>query len=173
MNQITIICSDPIVEKLLHYITAELPGPGEQVVLLDAAMMERLPEFSGAKVILFSASADPDLLAAAKETGAAGFWYLEPSAESLSRVLAGQPAFPEKPPMVQLGRVTSDSLTHRELDVLRQLTLGKSDGEIAAALCCSLSTVKHYVSSLREKTGISSRVELAVRAKSTGLIDFS
>lgn len=171
MSQITIICSDPIVEKLLHYITAELPEPGEQVVLLDASMMERFPEFSGRKVILFSASADPDILASAKKTEAAGFWYLEPSAESLSRVLAGEPAFPEQGPTVQLGRVTAQDLTPRELDVLRQLTLGKSDGDIAAALHCSVSTVKHYISSLREKTGISSRVELAVRAVTVSLID--
>ena len=79
MNRITIICSNPIVEKLLHYITAELPEPGEQVVLLDAAMMERIPEFSGAKVILFAASADPAYLTAAREAGADGFWYLRPS----------------------------------------------------------------------------------------------
>lgn len=94
MGQITIICSDPIVEKLLHYITAELPEPDEQVVLLDAAMMERIPKFSGAKVILFTVSADPYIMASARETAAAGFWYLDPSAESLSRVLAGKPAFP-------------------------------------------------------------------------------
>ena len=92
MDQITIICSDPVVEKLLRYISAELPGPGEQVVLLDAAMMERIREFSGAKVILFTASADPELLEAVRKTEAAGFWYLQPSAEDLARVLAGEPA---------------------------------------------------------------------------------
>lgn len=34
MDQITIICSDSIVEKLLHYITADLPQPNREVVLL-------------------------------------------------------------------------------------------------------------------------------------------
>ena len=85
MNQITIICSDPIVEKLLHYITAELPEPGEQVVLLDAAQMGRIPEFSGARVILFTASADPSCLTAAREAGADGFWYLKQKTMNTSR----------------------------------------------------------------------------------------
>ena len=113
MNQITIICSDPIVEKLLHYITAELPEPGEQVVLLDAAMMERLPEFSGARVILFTASADPAYLTSAREAGANGFWYLRPSVEELSLILEGGPAFPEKAPAVPLGNTLSVALTKR------------------------------------------------------------
>lgn len=173
MTHIKIVTPDPDVEKLLHYLAAELPESVEPVVLLDAAQMERIPEFSGTKAILFSASADPQYLAAARNAGAAGFWYLEPSADSLSRVLMGQPAFPEEAPAVKLGKISSAVLTHREIDVLRQLTLGKSDADIAAALHCSLSTVKHYVSSMREKTGISSRVTLAVLAATGGLIDIS
>ena len=173
MSVITIATPDILLEKLLTLLAEQLPEPNENIVLLDVAQMGRMPEFSGSRVVLFTASADPGYLTAAKTAGADGFWYLHPSAEELARVLAGEPAFPEKTPTIQLGKVTSHDLTPRELDVLRQLTRGSSDGEIAVALRCSLSTVKHYVSSLREKTGISSRVELAVRANSTGLIDFS
>lgn len=173
MNPVTIICRNPVVEKLLRYMTAELPECGEAAVLLDMAQMERICEFEGSKVILFSVSADPGCLAATRKTKAAGFWYLEPSVQSLSKVLSGQPAFPEKPPEVMLGNSPGSAFTHREMDVLRQLALGKSDADIASALSCSVSTVKHYLQSLREKTGICSRVELATRAVDTGLISIN
>lgn len=170
MNRITIICSNPIVEKLLHYITAELPEPGEQVVLLDAAMMERIPEFSGAKVILFTASADPAYLTAAREAGAEGFWYLGPSVEGLSRVLEGDPAFPEKAPAVFLGNALSSALTKRELEVLREMVSGKTDAEIGEALNMAVPTVKHHIQQLFFKTGFANRTQLAVDAVRSRLI---
>lgn len=170
MNQIMIICSDPVVEKLLHYITAELPEPGEQVVLLDAAMMERIQEFSGAKVILFTASADPAYLTAARGSGADGFWYLNPSAEELSRILEGDPAFPEKSPAVSLGDTLSVVLTKRELEVLREMVSGKTDAEIGEALNMAVPTVKHHIQQLFFKTGFANRTQLAVDAVRSRLI---
>ena len=170
MQNITIITHDPIIEKLLQYMAAELPEQAESTVLLDAAQMKRIPEFPDARVILFSAFANPNLLMAARKTEAAGFWYLEPSAESLSRVLSGQPAFPEKAPEVQLGNVKSSALTPRETDVLRQLVSGKSDAEIARSLYCSVPTVKHHIQQLRLKTGLSNRTQMAVAAVSAGLV---
>ena len=170
MNQITIICSDPIVEKLLHYITAELPEPGEQMVLLDATMMERLPEFSGARVILFTASADPAYLTAARESGADGFWYLRPSVEELSHILEGGTAFPEKPPSVPLGNSLSGILTKRELEVLREMVSGKTDAEIGEALNMAVPTVKHHIQQLFCKTGFANRTQLAVDAVRSRLI---
>lgn len=170
MNRIEIICGDPIVEKLLCCIVAELPQSDKEVVLLDAAQLARIPEFFGRKIILFSASADPKLLTEAKKTAAAGFWYLEPSAESLSRVLAGQPAFPENAPSVPFGTVGSEMLTSRELDVLRQIVSGKSDAQIAEALNCAVSTVKHHIQQLRLKSGLQNRTQMAVAAVDRGLI---
>ena len=170
MDRITIICSDPIVKKLLHYITAEIPGSGEQVVLLDAAMMERIREFSGAKVILFTASADPAYLTAAREAGADGFWYLRPSVEELSRILEGDPAFPEKAPAVSLGDTLSAALTNRELEVLRELVSGKTDAEIGEALNMAVPTVKHHIQQLFYKTSLTNRTQLAVDAVRSGLI---
>ena len=173
MNFITIATPDIILEKLLTLLAEQLPEPEENTLLLDAAWLHRIGEFPGSKIIAFTASADPAYLTVAREAGVDGFWYLQPSGEGLAGVMAGEKPFPEKSPSVLLGKARSENLTGREMNVLRQLVSGKSDAGIAAALGCSLSTVKHYVASLREKTGISSRVELAVRGKSTGLIDFS
>ena len=76
MSGITIMTPDPILEKLLLMLTAEHP---EDAVLLDAAWMERMAEFPGEKIILFTASADPAYLSAARQAGAEGFWYVTPS----------------------------------------------------------------------------------------------
>jgi len=170
MYQITIICSDPIVEKLLHYIAADLPQPDREVVLLDAAQMGRVREFPGKKIILFTASADPAYLTAALEAGADGFWYLSPSVEELSRILEGDPAFPEKAPAVPLGNVLSNALTKRELEVLREMVSGKTDAEIGESLNMAVPTVKHHIQQLFFKTGFANRTQLAVDAVRSRLI---
>ena len=170
MNVITIATPDIILEKLLTLLAEQLPEPNEHIVLLDAAWMERLPEFSGRKVILFTASADPADLTAAREAGADGFWYLKPSVEELSLVLDGDFAFPKKAPAVPLGNTHSIALTKRELEVLREMVSGSTDAEIGEALNMAVPTVKHHVQQLFYKTGLSNRTQLAVDAVRSGLI---
>ena len=167
MSGVTVMTPDPIVEKLLLLLTADL---SESAVLLDAAWMQRMAEFGEEKIILFTASAAPGLLEAARESEAAGFWYLQPSVEALARVLAGEPAFPDHAPTVQLGKARSIDLTKRELDVLRQMAEGKSDAQIGDVLSISVSTVKHHIQQLRSKTGLANRTQLAVEAIRSGLI---
>ena len=167
MSGVTVMTPDPIVEKLLLLLTADL---SESAVLLDAAWMERMAEFPEHTIILFTASADPEYLEAARRSEAAGFWYLQPSVEALARVLAGEPAFPGYAPMVELGKARSTDLTKRELDVLRQMAEGKSDAQIGDALSISVSTVKHHIQQLRSKTGLANRTQLAVEAIRSGLI---
>ena len=171
MRRIEVVTRDPLVQKLVSLLLAELPEGGEATVLLDAALMERMPEFKGCRVILFTASADPQYLTAAKAAGADGLWYLQPSGAGLEEAVLGKKPFPEKAPPVRLGQICADDLTPREMEVLRQVTLGKRDADIAGMLACAVSTVKHHLSMLREKTGIDSRVGLAVQAVKTGLID--
>ena len=167
MSGITIMTPDPILEKLLLMLTAEHP---EDAVLLDAAWMERMAEFPGEKIILFTASADPAYLSAARQAGAEGFWYVTPSAEALAQVLTGKRPFPEKAPEVQLGNAMSGTLTARELDVLRELVTGKTDAQIGDSLSLAVPTVKHHIQQMLFKTGLANRTRLAVVAVSTGLI---
>ena len=54
-----------------------------------------------------------------------------------------------------------DALTPREADVLGQLQLGRSNGEIAAALSVSIETVRTHARSVFRKLGVSSRRELS------------
>jgi DNA-binding NarL/FixJ family response regulator len=61
-------------------------------------------------------------------------------------------------------------LTQRELDVLRLVSDGKGNPEIAVDLQISEQTVKTYVSSLLEKLRVDNRIQAAVYAVRRGLI---
>jgi DNA-binding CsgD family transcriptional regulator len=54
-----------------------------------------------------------------------------------------------------------DGLTEREMDVLRQLTTGKTDQEIADALFISPKTVSNHVGNILRKTKTGNRTEAA------------
>jgi DNA-binding NarL/FixJ family response regulator len=71
------------------------------------------------------------------------------------------------------GRASSpalESLTSREMEVLRLLARGKTNGQIAESLLLSLSTVKKHVHRVISKLGVSDRVQAAIRAIELGLL---
>jgi DNA-binding NarL/FixJ family response regulator len=55
-------------------------------------------------------------------------------------------------------------LTHRELTVLQLIVRGDTNAAIARALGVSENTIKHHITSIFGKTGVSSRLELALFA---------
>jgi DNA-binding CsgD family transcriptional regulator len=59
-------------------------------------------------------------------------------------------------------------ITPRERDVLRLITEGKSNQEIAAHLVISPNTVRHHVHQVLQKVGASSRHEAAEMARAAG-----
>jgi two-component system NarL family response regulator len=67
-------------------------------------------------------------------------------------------------------RLTQVQLTRREVEVLRLLSDGKANKEIASTLFISESTVKLHINSLFEKLGVSSRTEAMKAALQRGLI---
>lgn len=71
------------------------------------------------------------------------------------------------------GRYLGPELTHRELDILRHLTLGEANRTIAAELGISENTVKNHVRSILEKLQAKSRSEAVVIGLRQGLTALS
>lgn len=125
------------------------------------------------KIIVVTSMPDGAFLKRAKEIGVDSFWYKEvqekPMLEVMDRTMAGEHIFPDSPPVTTLGLAKSTEFTERELDVLRLLAEGLTDKEIADRLVLSVTTVRYHINNLIEKTGASSRTELAVNAVRSGI----
>jgi len=64
----------------------------------------------------------------------------------------------------------SAALTKTEVKVLTCLGRGLSNKEIAAALECSVKTIKNHLNSIFQKLGVGNRTEAVVKGIETGLI---
>jgi DNA-binding NarL/FixJ family response regulator len=82
----------------------------------------------------------------------------------LDRFAEQAPQDPAKPPP-QL-----ESLTERELEVLKLIAKGWSNAELAERLFLSETTVKTHVSSVLRKLGLRDRVQAVVAAYEAGLV---
>ena len=140
---------------------------------LDAA--ERIKRaFPQIKIIIVTSMPECSYLDRAREIGVESFWYKEEQRESLldvmERTMAGESVYPDATPEMQLGLASSYELTDRELEVLREMTGGDTNQEIAERLHMSVATVKTHILNMLEKTGFRNRTELAVRARESGLV---
>ena len=110
----------------------------------------------------------------ARKIGVEGFWYKdfskEPILSLIKRVLGGEIVYPEDKPKVPLGLAYSSEFTERELEILREVTGGFTNAEIAEKLQISEKRVRNHVANMLEKTGFRSRTELAVRAREAGIV---
>ena len=126
------------------------------------------------RIILVTSTAESSWEDRAREIGVDSFWYKEYSDESLvevmNRTVAGEKVYPKKPVDIELGSVMRVSLTERDLDVLRELTLGYTNEVIAERLNISVNTVRAHIQSMLNKTGFKNRLALAVNAASLGIV---
>lgn len=157
------------------------------LVILDI----RLPDQSGVevcrqiskrwppiKVIILTSYVSDDLIAETILAGATGYVRKQVGNEELLRAIEavrrGEALLDPRITQRVLRRmrrteslVVADAfqdLSKRELDVLLQISHGKSNREIAHILAISEKTVRNHVSSLLEKLGLGNRVELATYA---------
>jgi two-component system response regulator NreC len=101
-------------------------------------------------------AADSELVEAIRRAAAGGA-YLDPA---IGALVAAAPR-----------QTTQQQLSRRELDVLRLIALGHTNGEIAAALSLSIRTVETHRSHILTKTGAKTRAQLVDHALRTGLLD--
>jgi two-component system response regulator NreC len=135
-------------------------SPDTQVVVLtmqDDPMYARNALRSGALGYVLKEAADTELVQAVR-LAAAGQTYLNPS---LGARLAAAPAEPAGGP---------DGLTGRELDVLRLIALGHTNGEIAKSLYLSVRTIESHRARIQQKTGCLTRAELVAYAREHKLV---
>jgi LuxR family maltose regulon positive regulatory protein len=63
-----------------------------------------------------------------------------------------------------------ESLSERELDILRLIATGRSNQEIADILVIAMSTVKSHINSIYGKLGTNRRTQAVVIARDAGLL---
>ncbi|HZS98168.1 MAG TPA: response regulator transcription factor [Terriglobales bacterium] len=166
------------------------------VMLLDLAMprqpgLEALRDLSigganGVKVILLTAAAEKHQIVEALQLGARGV-VLKDSAtqlllKSIHTVMAGEYWVGREAVsnLVQYLRMQMQAsneesrqkkfgLTPRELEIVSAVVAGYSNKEIAEYFKISEDTVKHHLSNIFDKLGVSTRLELALFAVNQGL----
>jgi two-component system, NarL family, response regulator LiaR len=109
---------------------------------------------------------DPDELVAAIRAVHAGESPLDP--EVAKRLLS---RFQRPGATTGITEAAHEALTEREMDVLRLLTQGKSNKEIARALFIGDRTVKSHLSAIFQKLDVTDRTQAALYAVRHGLVD--
>jgi two-component system response regulator NreC len=113
---------------------------------------------SGAVGFVLKEAADEELLQAIR-LAAQGDTYLNPR---LGARMAAAPLEPDGPP---------DDLSEREVEVLRLIALGHTNGEIAEQLFLSTRTVETHRARIQQKTRRATRAELVRYAFEHGLVE--
>lgn len=154
------------------------------LIILDVMMQDGIDGLTAAgqikqkhpeiKIILTTSTSETSWEQKAKDAGIESFWYKEYDEhgllEIMERTVNGESVYPAEAPKVAFGNITRADLTDRELEILRELTSNMTNEEIAEKLCISVNTVKRHLQNIMEKTGFESRIDLAMHAKSLGLV---
>jgi DNA-binding NarL/FixJ family response regulator len=173
----------------------QLPALAPDVVLMDIRMpvldgiaaTAKLREAADSiAVLVLTTFGEDDVLWGAIEAGASGFVLKDCSAEDLiaavRAVAAGAAWFDAAvaPRLLEhyrlrvapAGRQAArlESLTDRELEVLRLMARGATNGEIAATLYLAEATVKTHVGSIFGKLGVRDRAAAIVFAYDHGVV---
>ena len=172
------ICVQTVPDLAVALDRIAANGPWD-LVLLDLAMpgmngleglRRALQAAADCPVALISGTARPETAEQAMAMGAAGVLEKTLSTADLTRAVRL---------MAEVGRWAAAGtatpapgqrpLTPREMQVLEQFCLGRSNREIAGALDISEPTVKLHARTLCRKLGAANRTQAAMIARETGL----
>jgi NarL family two-component system response regulator LiaR len=133
--------------------------PHTQVVALTSATDDArvVAALRAGAIAYVRKEADPEVLLAAVRAAARGHSVLDPAVAGalLGEVAQTRPA---------------DDLTTREMEVLRQLALGRTNRMIAAELVVSEETIKTHVANILTKLQLAHRTQAVIFALKRGLI---
>lgn len=162
------VCRNNAVDLILMDVMTELGQSG-----LDAAEQIKR-EFPQIRIIIVTSMPEYSWLSRARRIGVDSFWYKDGHKESIldvmERTMAGEHIYPDETPLIRIGNTTNREFTERELEILKELTTGDTNAEIARRLCVSVATVKSHILHLMEKTGFRTRTELVSEARGLGIV---
>ncbi|HET9087027.1 MAG TPA: response regulator transcription factor [Acidobacteriaceae bacterium] len=124
-------------------------------------------------IVLTTYDGDEDIYKAL-QAGAQGYLLKGASSDELIKAIravhAGERYIPSSIAERLAGRVGSEDLTERELEVLQNIVRGKSNKEIAQQMNISEATVKTHINNLLSKLMVSDRTQAAITALQRGLV---
>lgn len=153
------------------------------LVILDL----RMPDGDGIQTLRVLAKSHPEVkvlvlttydheedIFAALEAGARGYLLKDTTREEIiaavRRIHEGHRFLPQAIASRLADRMVRPGLTPRELDVLRLVSRGRANKEIAAAMFVSEETVKTHMKSLFQKLGVHDRAEAVAVSLQRGLL---
>lgn len=160
-------------EELFDLILLDLNMPGMNGL---EGLKKVIAMGGGQRVALLSGEATREIAEQALEAGAAGFVPKTLPAKSMINAVKFMAMGEQYAPidfMTAVDETTShplaDKLTPRELQVIKGLTEGKSNKEIARDLDITEPTIKLHMKTLYRKVGAANRTQAALIAREAGL----
>lgn len=134
-----------------------------------------------ARILILTSFAEDHQVFAAIKSGATGYLMKDSSSEELIRAIRdiykNKPVLqPEVAKRLMLDIRSQDdtssrdrALTEREIEILEQVALGKTNQEIADVLFVSERTVRTHITNILAKLGLSNRTQAALYALREGI----
>ncbi len=156
-------------------VLLDISMPGGGIATLGQIMTLENPP----RVAMLTVSEDDDDIMQALKTGALGYILKGVGSRELVQIVTDlaegrsyvAPSLAIKmmaamnAPRAVAVKSELDSLTKREEDILRLVSLGKSNKEVANDLDLQEKTIKHYMTAILQKLQVRNRTEAAIMAK--------
>ena len=143
--------------------------PSAPAVILLTAAIDRADIVKalqiGARGVVLKESATAMLLKAIRVVMEGGYWVGRESVSDLMLALRSLGPVPERP-----EALPAFSLTPREIQIVGLILAAAGNKKIADTLNISEKTVKHHLTNIFEKLGVSNRLELALFAAQHNLL---
>lgn len=164
-----------VAAHLPDVIVMDVRMPGESGIDACQEIVSRWPQM---KVIMLTSFEDDALIFKALQAGASGYVLKQvgnqPLIDALDAVRRGAALLDPSVTMRLIEHIRQHEnerqaaafrgLSHREMIILAEVALGKSNNQIADTLTLSEKTVRNHVSAILAKLGVSNRIEAATYA---------
>jgi NarL family two-component system response regulator LiaR len=169
-EQALALCSENEIDLILM----DMIMPGMDGVEATRRILEKYPDL---KILALSGFRDETGIREMLESGAVGYVLKDSSTESLGNTIRtayeGKAVFSPEVTQILLNGSKEKrdyGLSPREIDVLKSMTEGLNNREIAAHLSISVSTVRFHISNILRKLDVKTRTEAVVVAARQNLI---